>query len=162
MRFHKQSTAPRRILAQLSATAVFRLLMALSAALFITGFVISMPARLIVEAAPCAVAMLMLQTAKGDGCRLAAGIGLIWVIVMAEITLSPLLAHAAHHLGPLTAIHPVWAAILGLLSALMVYIAMRAPTDHHRTTRLLFFLLGAVGQVVILEITIGPYFSGML
>ncbi len=159
MKYH-QSKAPRRIMAQLTATATFRLLMALVAALFIAGFVLGMPARLIVEAAPAAVAMLLLQTGKGDGCRLAAGIGLVWLIAMAGILLAPLHPAAAAHLGPLTHIHPLGAAVIGLISALMVYISMRAPTEHHFSTRALFFLLGVAGEIAIIELTLSPYFSG--
>lgn len=152
-------SAPRRIQAQLTTTAIFRLLMALAAALFITGFVLHIPARMIVEAAPCAVAMLILQTASGDGCRLAAGIGLVWVLTMAGILVSPWLPVVAQHLGPLCTIHPIAAGIMALLAALICWIGLAAPTDHHNATRVLFFLLGIVGEIVIIELTLSPYFS---
>jgi hypothetical protein len=136
----------------------FWMLMALAFALFAVGFAGHTQARHLIQAAPCAVAMLLILTGAGEGRRFAAGIFLIWILVVALIWLH--LLNIVHVIdGDFPAIERVLSLVIGAVSLAGAVAAFRVPPRHFKTW-VLYFLLGAAGQVVALQLSFGPLFAG--
>lgn len=137
---------------------VFVLLMALTSVLFAIGFVSHTAARHLVQAAPAAAAMLLVQTKIRGGQGFAGAVFLVWFSVVAAIFLY--LAGMTHIIsGTFSAAERILAGCAGVISAFGAIISLRtASVSLSRTTA--YFLLGAIVQVGIMKVTVGPLFPG--
>lgn len=136
---------------------VFFLLMALAGMLFAIGFVSHTATRHLVQAAPAAIAMLLIQTRVKGGLGFAGAVFLVWGLVVAVIFLY--LAGKIHFIsGTFSTVERILAAGLGILAVLGAGIALRGASVALNRT-LAFFLLGAVVQIGIIKITLGPLFG---
>jgi hypothetical protein len=140
--------------------AAFWMLMVLASCLFAFGFVHRTAELQLIQAAPCAIALLLILTEVKGARRFAAAVFLVWLAVVALIWLpAGLLPVSA---GFFSSLERGVAAIAGVAALIGAVTALRWRAFHvwiPLWTNLLFFLLGIVVQVVAIQLSLGPLFQ---
>jgi hypothetical protein len=136
----------------------FWMLMALATALLAVGVANHSAARHLIQAAPTAIAMLLILTQVSGGRYFAGAVFAVWILATALIFLHlPGIADVVN--GDSPTVERVLAAVIGIVSligAVSAFGGAKVPVK----TGILFFLLGAAVQVVAIEVSVGPLFPG--
>jgi hypothetical protein len=141
--------------------AAFWMLMVLASCLFAFGFVHGTSAQQLVQAAPLAVAMLLILTEVKAARRFAAAVFLVWLAVAVWVWIpSGILPFSAVTFSPLERGLAAATGVVALIGATAAFRWRAIRVRNTIWTRVLFFLLGLTMQVVAIQLSLGPLFRG--
>ena len=136
------------------------MLIALIAALLAEGVISHTPVRHVIQAAPAALAVVIVLSGKGDGQRFASAVFSIWVLIVLLIWLY-LLGIANIINGTFSLAERALTVVMGVMSVIGLGVSLAAAKKGPIWLSVITFAIGIAIQAAALQISFGPAFATM-